>query len=174
MAWISRHVPDELLRIHFMKQAIVLSLTLLLALTTAFGNVYAAEKQRVVYHINNDNPKYQVGALRNIQNHINAIGADNLDLKVVLHGNGLSLLLFPEAVSEVRNMKFGNATDAMTARISGLKEEGVQFQVCGNTLKGRKIDFEEHLYDVDEADIVPSGVAQLAILQGQGYAYIKP
>ena len=30
------------------------------------------------------------------------------------------------------------------------------------------------LYYVEEADIVPSGVAQLAVLQSQGYAYIKP
>ena len=39
-------------------------------------------KQKVVYHINYDNPKAQAGALRNIQNHINAVGAENLDLKV--------------------------------------------------------------------------------------------
>ena len=157
-----------------MKKSIVLLTSLLLALTMGFGSAYAAEKQRVVYHINNDNPKAQAGALRNIQNHINAVGAENLDLKVVLHGDGVSLLLLPDAVSEVRNMKFGNATDEMGAKISGLKGQGVQFQICNNTLKGRKIDYEEHLYDVDEADIVPSGVAQLAILQGQGYAYIKP
>jgi intracellular sulfur oxidation DsrE/DsrF family protein len=157
-----------------MKKSIVLLTGLLLALSMGFGSAFAAEKQRVVYHINGDNPKAQAGALRNIQNHINAVGADNLDLKVVLHGNGLTLLLTPDSVDEVRKMKSGNATDTMTAKISGLKEQGVQFQVCNNTLKGRKISWEDHLYDVDEADIVPSGVAQLAILQAQGYAYIKP
>jgi intracellular sulfur oxidation DsrE/DsrF family protein len=157
-----------------MKKSIILLTGLLLALSMGFGSAFAAEKQRVVYHINGDNPKAQAGALRNIQNHINAVGADNLDLKVVLHGNGLTLLLTPDSVDEVRKMKSGNATDTMTAKISGLKEQGVQFQVCNNTLKGRKISWEDHLYDVDEADIVPSGVAQLAILQAQGYAYIKP
>jgi intracellular sulfur oxidation DsrE/DsrF family protein len=50
----------------------------------------------------------------------------------------------------------------------------VAFQVCGNTLKGKQIDFEGDLYDVDEADIVPSGVAELSRLQGMGYSYIKP
>ena len=30
-----------------------------------------------------------------LQNHINAVGSENLDLKVVLHGKGLSLLLEP-------------------------------------------------------------------------------
>ena len=50
------------------------------------GDVRAGEgygKQKVVYHINYDDPKAQAGALRNIQNHINAVGKDNLDLKVV-------------------------------------------------------------------------------------------
>ena len=62
----------------------------------------------------------------------------------------------------------------MQARIAGLKDQGVQVQVCENTLKGRKVDAKNDLYDVDDADIVPSGVAQLGILQSQGYAYIKP
>ena len=37
-----------------------------------------------------------------------------------------------------------------------------------------KVDFENDLYDVDQADIVPSGVAEVARLQGMGYSYIKP
>ena len=30
------------------------------------------------------------------------------------------------------------------------------------------------LYDVDDEDVVPSGVAEVAKLQLEGYAYIKP
>jgi intracellular sulfur oxidation DsrE/DsrF family protein len=30
------------------------------------------------------------------------------------------------------------------------------------------------LYDVDESDIVKSGVAHIAVLQVRGYAYLKP
>ena len=131
------------------------------------------EKQKVVYHINYDDPKKQAGALRNIQNHINAVGAENLDLKVVMHGNGLALLLYPQSKGNTK-MKMANADDQMQAKISGLKDQGIEFQVCANTLKGRKIDMEHDLYDVEKADVVPSGVAQLAILQAQGYAYIKP
>lgn len=143
----------------------------------AFAGAALAEgygKQKVVYHINYDNPKAQAGALRNIQNHINAVGADNLDLKVVLHGNGLALLLEPDALAKTRKMKFGNADDNMTAKVEGLKNQGVSFHVCNNTLRGRKISYEEHLYGVEKKDIVPSGVAELAKLQAQGYTYIKP
>ena len=140
--------------------------------TVASDNGY--EKQKVVYHINYDNPKAQTGALRNIQNHINAVGAENLELKVVLHGNGLALLLEPASLEKLGKFKHANATDQMTARISGLKDQGVKFNVCGNTINGRKVDYMNDLYDVSEEDIVPSGVAEVAKLQSQGYAYIKP
>jgi len=129
-------------------------------------------KQKVVYHINYYDPKKQAGALRNIQNHINAVGAENLDVKVVLHGNGVALLLEPEGL-EGSNMKEANADDEMQAKVSGLKDQGVSFNVCANTLKGRKVD-TANLYDFSNADVVPSGVAELAHLQAQGYAYIKP
>lgn len=130
-------------------------------------------KQKVVYHINYDSPVAQTGALRNIQNHINAVGDDNLNLKVVLHGNGLSLLLDPDSLESTK-LEYGNASDDMQARISGLKDQGVSFQVCANTLKGKKVNYEDDLYDVEESDIVPSGVAELARLQTMGYTYIKP
>ena len=129
-------------------------------------------KQKVVYHINYYGAKHQLAALRNIQNHINAVGAQNLDLKVVLHGNGISLLLEPDGL-EGTKMQEANATEEMQARITGLKNQGIIFNVCANTLQGRKVD-PANLYDVDQGDIVPSGVAELARLQGQGYAYIKP
>jgi len=119
-------------------------------------------KQKVVYHVNYDDPKMQQGALRNIQNHINAVGAENLDLKVVLHGKGVTLL---QRANEDANLE---------SKVVSLKSQAVQFQVCNNTLKGKKIDYEADLFDVQETDIVPSGVAELARLQGEGYVYIKP
>ena len=121
-------------------------------------------KQKVVYHINYDGKtgtSYRA-AMNNIQNHINAVGAENLDLKVVLHGDGLGLLM--EAKSD----------DALQTRIGSLKSQNVSFQVCNNTLQGREISYENDLYDVWEEDIVQSGVAELAHLQSQGYTYIKP
>ncbi|MEA1888955.1 MAG: DsrE family protein [Pseudomonadota bacterium] len=131
-------------------------------------------KQKVVYHVNYDNPKKQKGALRNIQNHINAVGAENLDIKVVMHGNGLSMVLEPDALKMVPKFKQANANDAQQATIANLKGQGIAFSVCANTVKGRKVNVNDMLYDVDNADIVPSGVAELAHLQKKGYGYIKP
>ncbi len=146
----------------------------LMAWTGAATGAPETTKQKVVYHVNGDNPKQQAGALRNIQNHINAVGAENLDLRVVMHGNGVSMVLLPEALGNVKGFKAANATPQMQANIDGLKQQGVAFKVCANTLNGRKVSREDQLYMVEEADIVPSGVAELAILQGQGFSYIKP
>ncbi len=145
------------------------------ALTAAFGLMttlasdLAAEerygKQKVVYHINypgGDNDKKYRGAMRNIQNHINAVGADNMEIKVVLHGNGVALL------------KSAKKNDKLQVNVASLKSQNVEFQVCNNTLKGRKISYADDLFDVFEEDIVPSGVAELSRLQQMGYTYIKP
>ena len=155
-------------------------IALLLGLVMGLGLIHGANaaerygKQKVVYHINYDDPKQQASALGNIQNHINAVGAENLDLKVVLHGDGLALLLYPDALARVPKFKHANADEKMTAKIAGLKQQGVVFDVCANTLKGRNVNAETDLYDVDPDDIVPSGVAELAYLQSLGYTYIKP
>ncbi|MBT8435171.1 MAG: DsrE family protein [Gammaproteobacteria bacterium] len=151
--------------------------TLLVCSYWTAGQAIAAEgygKQKVVYHINYDDPKAQAGALRNIQNHINAVGAENLDLKVVLHGNGLALLLEPDSLDKLKKFKHANADDNMTAKVTDLKGQGVKFNVCANTVRGRKVDVETDLYDVSSEDIVPSGVAEVAKLQAMGYSYIKP
>ena len=122
-------------------------------------------KQKVVYHINynggEDDRAYR-GAMRNIQNHINAVGAENMDIKVVLHGNGVGLL------------KSAVADDKIQMTVTSLKTQNVNFHVCNNTLVGRKIDYENDLFEVFDDDIVPSGVAELSRLQQMGYTYIKP
>ena len=121
-------------------------------------------RQKAVYHINYDGEgetSYR-SAMGNIQNHINAVGAENMEIAVVLHGDGLGLLMS------------AREDDALQTRIASLKGQGVKFDVCNNTLTGREISWENDLYDVWEEDIVPSGVAELSRLQGMGYTYIKP
>lgn len=133
---------------------------LVLGANLALAADYA--KQKVVYHVNDNNEKILAATLGNIQNHINAVGKDNIEIKVVMHGNGLDLL------------KVANTNPDMQSKVANLKTQNVGFQVCANTLKGKKINYKNDLFDVSEKDIVPSGVAELAKLQQQGYVYIKP
>ncbi|MEQ8334292.1 DsrE family protein [Nisaea sp.] len=141
----------------------VLSLAVILATPADANQRYG--KQKVVYHINYDggdaDKKYR-GAMRNIQNHINAVGAENMEIKVVLHGNGVGLL------------KSAASNQQVQSGVTSLRAQQVSFHVCNNTLKGRKISYENDLFEVFEDDIVPSGVAELSHLQQQGYTYIKP
>ena len=150
-----------------LKSLVVLALGILVFATA--GNSAASEsrygQQKVVYHINydggQDSKKYR-GAMRNIQNHINAVGAENMDIKVVLHGNGVSLL------------REAKTNEKLQMSVTNLKTQNVSFHVCNNTLTGRKISYENDLFEVWKDDIVPSGVAELSHLQQQGYTYIKP
>jgi intracellular sulfur oxidation DsrE/DsrF family protein len=119
-------------------------------------------KQKVIYHVNYKDEKRQKGAMRNIQNHINAVGKENLDIRVVMHSGGFTLL------------KRANENPDFKQKVDNLKDQGVKFNICANTLRGKKIDYKTQLHDVEEADIVPSGVAEIAHLQDQGYSYIRP
>lgn len=122
------------------------------------------EKQKAVYHINykgGENDSAYIAALRNVNNHIQAVGADKVDIKVVMHANGLDIL------------KNAKSNEMLRGQVQGLKAQNVAFQVCENTMVRNKIDMKE-LYDTTKDDIVPSGVAELARLQNLGYAYIKP
>ena len=148
----------------YIKQMVVAVIGAFMIMTPALAQD-RYDTQKVVYHINyngGEDDKAYRGALRNIQNQINAVGADSLDIKVVLHGNGVALL----------NSALSN--DLLQNNVTTLKSQNVAFHICNNTLKGRKISYEADLFDVFEEDIVTSGVAELSHLQQQGYTYIKP
>jgi uncharacterized protein len=148
--------------------SLVFAFALAVGFVTTASDAQAQERyspQKVVYHINYDggeDDRAYRGALTNIQNHINAVGAENMDIKLVLHGNGLGLL------SQAK------VNERLQGQVLSLKGQNVAIHVCNNTLQGRKISYEDDLFDVFEEDIVPSGVAELSHLQMQGYTYIKP
>ncbi|BAQ49568.1 hypothetical protein Maq22A_1p36870 (plasmid) [Methylobacterium aquaticum] len=119
--------------------------------------------QKVVYHNDGgpDGPAYVRRLLGNLRNHVEAVGRTHVEIRVVSHGDGVAL--FQAA-----------ATDKdLAGRIDALKAMGVRFLVCANTLRERRID-RGTLYGVTEDDVVPSGVAELARLQGMGFSYIHP
>ncbi|MCE4226476.1 hypothetical protein HCU64_22265 [Methylobacterium sp. C25] len=133
-----------------------------LALGEAPPGYYTSQK--VVYHNDGgppDNVTYFKRLLGNLRNHVQAVGKDRLDLRVVDHGDGVSLFQIAQ-----------NDKD-LSGGIDTLKTQGVRFLICNNTLTERNIDWHT-LYGVREDDIVPSGVAELARLQGMGFVYVHP
>ena len=140
------------------------AISLALALGLALGamsvpQALAAEPvEKVVYHIN-DASLARV-ALRNIENHLSA--SPDAKIVVVTHGKGIDFLL-----NEAKDDK-----GAFAPQVAGLKEKGVDFRVCRNTLKGRKLDDSAVSM---EAQVVPSGVAEIGKLQArEGFVYLKP
>lgn len=115
-------------------------------------------QEKVVYHVN-DASVARV-ALRNIENHLEA--SPDVKIVVVTHGKGIDFLL-----NDAKDDKGPYAP-----QVAGLKNRSVTFDVCRNTLKGRKLDDSAVIL---EAQVVPSGVAEIGKLQArEGYVYLKP
>lgn len=131
------------------------------------------EKIHVVYHVNSESARHQMAALRSVRNHLEAEG-DGIEIRVVLQGRGVSMLVLPDALLHLNGLHQANATPQMTALVAELSRRGVRFEVCANSLQRHAIDPDRDLYTADNIVIVPNGVAELARLQQQGYLYIKP
>ena len=130
-------------------------------------------QQHVLYHLNDGNPMQQFRMLRNIVNHFKATPDGNLDVKVLVHGPGLGMLLLPEAQPRVRAL-LANATANNRKEIDALRARGVQFVVSATALAEYGVDPVHDLYHVTADDIVNNAIAYLADMQARGYAYIKP
>jgi intracellular sulfur oxidation DsrE/DsrF family protein len=157
-------------------------LSLLLALPTLLSTGIATpalaappiQRSKIVFHVNSDDPDQQDVVLRNLHNHIASVGAQNLDIKVLLQGEGVALLLLPEALPHTRRLHHANATPAVRKRVDALRAQGVAFEVSALSLKEHGIDAKHDLYKVKPGDLVPNALAYLTELQNRGYTYIKP
>lgn len=118
----------------------------------------ASDVIKVVYHIND--ASVARAAMRNVDNELNA--APNSRIVVVTHGKGIDFLL-----NDARDDK-----GAFEPQVAALKNRGVDFRVCNNTLHSRHLGPDAVIM---EASVVPSGVAEIARLQAkEGYVYMKP
>jgi len=118
------------------------------------------KKQQIVYHLNDVNSAY--GVLRNINNHLNALGQDNAKIIAVAHSSGAYALV--EGTHDKRGHTFSMSVQKLARR-------GVTFQICANTIRNKKIPKNSIN---PNAKIIPSGVDQVINLQQEGYLYIKP
>lgn len=148
-----------------------LFLTVLLALPLLAG---ASQPSKLVFHVNSPDPDRQDAVLRNLRNHIASVGAARLDIKVLLQGGGVTLLLLPDALGHTRGLDHANADSMFRQRVDALRAQGVEFLVSGRAVRRHAIDPARDLYGVAPSQVVPNALAYLAQLQQQGYTYIKP
>lgn len=117
-----------------------------------------AAQARVVYHIAGSD---DVAAnLRTVKNHLDA--SPGLRAVVVAHSDGIKFLLRGATDAEGRSYE---------PVLRDLRERGVEFRVCTNTLTRNRIDLRTV---VPEAVLVPSGIAEISRLQKrEGYTYLR-
>jgi len=110
---------------------------------------------KLVVQMVDNNPKVQNGLIKQLNNLKNGYG-EEITIEVVCHGPGLDLL--HKERSEYRE------------ELLALKERGIIFMACENTLKGRDIPREAIM---EEFDFVPMGIGEVMEKQEQGWSYVK-
>ena len=136
-----------------MKQYL-LSMSCLLACTLGWAEI------KVVYHLSEGIPQAS-RAIGNIRNHLAA--DPTAKIVVVTHGLGIDFMI-SGATNQMDQPFAGSVAD--------LVNKGVEFRVCNNTLISRKITADKLLM---EAQLVPSGVAEVAKLQAnEKFVYLRP
>ncbi len=138
------------MKIHF------LVLALLLPILSAAQNQPAVDKKKhkVVFQLTSNDTLVHKALIKQIRNVQTA--APNTKIEVVCHNNGIVLL--QPAVSK------------QTAAIQELKQAGVDFVACENTMRERKISREEL---ITECRTVPAGLVEIIDKQEKGWAYVK-
>ena len=115
---------------------------------------------KVVYHLSEGIPQ-AARAMNNIRNHLAA--DPTAKIVVVTHGPGIDFLL--DGATNPKGESFSGDIGELAGR-------GVAFKVCNNTLVTRKIEKDKVAM---EAQVVPSGVAEVATLQARDkFVYLRP
>lgn len=116
----------------------------------------AGKPNKVVLQVSDGDPQKWGLALTNAYNVQNDLGADTVDLEIVVYGPGIGML---------------KAGSPVAARVVSALKSGVKVVACENTMTAQNLT---------RADLVPgigyvqAGVVELMKKQQQGFAYIRP
>lgn len=111
-------------------------------------------KYKIVFQLTNGDTAIHRGTLKQIFNALTA--APNSQIELVCHNNGISILQSSKTI--------------LQEQIKTLKNKGVIFAACANTIRDRNIDPTDI---VAQAILVQAGVIEIADKQSKGWSYIK-
>ncbi len=119
---------------------------------------------KIVFHVDENDPKLMNMTLNNVQNVTNyfeSIG-DTVEIQVVAYGPGLNM--------------YRADTSPVADRIAtmSLEIENLTFAACGNTLRKMEAKAGGPVELLAEAELVPSGVVTIVLLQEAGWSYVRP
>lgn len=111
---------------------------------------------KAVIHVNFADADRQKHGLKNIANILAAV-KDKVEIEVVAHGGGISLVV----KDQTKNAE----------EIEKLIKKGIRFVACENTMKDKSIKHQDLLPGVST---VPSGAVEIILKQQEGWSYFKP
>ena len=131
-------------------------LLLISFLTLVFVNysVGQTKEHRIVFHLATSDTLAQKALVKQVSNVLEYWNTARIE--VVVHNNGINFMKLEEA--------------RFAKEIAALKQQGVVFAVCENTMKQRKIEKNQIL---QSAVFVPVGLAEIVLRQEEGWSYIK-
>jgi len=109
-----------------------------------------------VFQVSDNDPAKWNLTLNNVKNVQQDLGAEKVELEVVVYGPGISMLKKESPVG---------------ARVAAALKAGVKVVACENTMRNQKLKYGDMLPDIG---YVPAGVVELMAKQREGFAYIKP
>lgn len=116
----------------------------------------AVKANRVVLQVSDNDPAKWGLALNNAYNLQADLGADAVEMEIVVYGPGIGML------------KQGSP---VAGRIASAMKAGIRVVACENTMTNQKLAKADMLPDLG---YVPAGVTELMKRQQQGWAYIRP
>ncbi|MCW8933195.1 MAG: DsrE family protein [Gammaproteobacteria bacterium] len=142
----------------YLVKKIFILITFFLYLIGTSSLATAADHKMVIQINSKDKVTHKMGLI-NAGNLKSQLGINNVDVEVVIYGPGLSMV---KADSVFKN------------RIQKLQSRGVEFSVCGGTLKAiaKKTGKEPEL--LEGMKRVRTGALRILELQEAGYAYLRP
>ncbi len=126
------------------------------ALADAAASASAPAKNRLVIQVSDADPKKWNLALNNAKNVQNDLGAENVEIEIVVYGPGIGML--------TKNSEVG-------ARVADSRDKGMTVVACENTMHAQKLGYDDMLPKIG---YVPAGVVEIMQKQQQGWAYVRP
>ncbi len=111
-------------------------------------------QHRIVFQLTSADTNVHKMLVRQLGNVLAA--APNSKIEVVCHGPGIAMLTTRQTI--------------VHAKVSELKGKGIDFVVCENTLKEKKVTKEEI---IPEAAFVKAGIIEIVKKQEEGWSYIR-
>lgn len=119
------------------------------------GTATSPAKHHLVIQLNTGDTLIWNGMMKNLKN-LKAGWGDSVQVEVVVHGPGIQFMMKEKTTQ--------------AAGIATFKKMGIEFVVCENTMRERKVSKEQLL---PEAGFVKMGVGEIILKQEAGWSYLK-